>query len=419
MKIQKIKVDQIHPSLYNPRRDLKPGDAEYEKLKRSINTFGYIDPIIWNVRTGNLVGGHQRYKILIEQGLSEVEASVVDFDLEKEKALNLALNKICGNWDFEKLGELLDELGKSPDFDITLTGFDIPEISEILDQLEEAKEDGFNFDEEIKKIKNPKTKLGDIIELGEHRILCGDCSKPEDMAKLFGSEKAGLIHTDPPYNVNYYGGNRPHANTRPKESKQWDRIYCDDMTQDEYEAWFKTVLTNCSGYLDEGAAFYIWNGHRQFGPMYQMLVDLDFHIGCVITWAKERFAISYADYNQQTEFCLYGWKEKNGAHKWHGPNNESTLWSIKRDNTAEYIHPTQKPIALAHRAIKNSSKRGEIIGDLFLGSGTSILAADMLKRRCFGTEIDPAYCDGIIFRYVNYAGKEKVSQEVLDKYEIT
>lgn len=419
MKIQKVKVGQINPAAYNPRLDLKPGDPDYEKLKRSINTFGYVEPLVWNSRTGNLVGGHQRLKILIEQGATEVEVSVVDFDPEKEKALNLALNKIRGDWDIEKLGALLDELGKSPDFDVTLTGFDIPEISEILDQLEEAKEDSFDFDAEIKKIKNPKTKLGDIIELGEHRILCGDASKPEDLARLLGNEKVGLIHTDPPYNVDYYGGARPHAEARPKNSKQWDRIYCDNMSHEDYEKWLKTILTNASAYLAPGAAVYIWNGHKQFGPMYDMLTEMNFHIGCVITWAKERFALGYGDYNQQTEFCLYGWKEKSGAHKWYGPNNESTLWSIKRDNTADYIHPTQKPIAIAHRAIKNSSKRGDIVLDMFLGSGTTLMAAESLKRRCFGTEIDPAYSDGIVMRYVKHAGKEKVSKEVLAKYEIT
>lgn len=416
MNIQKVKIDQINPAAYNPRVDLKPGDPEYEKLKRSINTFGNVELLVWNSRTGNLVGGHQRLKILIEQGIKEVEVSVVDLDPEKEKALNLALNKISGDWDYEKLGELLDELGKSPDFDVTLTGFDIPEISEILDQLEEAKEDSFDFEGEVKKIKNPKTKTGDLIELGDHRLLCGDCAKEEDLAKLFGKEKTGLIHTDPPYNVNYYGGNRPNADARPKNSKQWDRIYHDDMTQSEYEAWLKKVLTNASGYLAEGAAIYIWNGHRQFGPMYHMLIGMNFHIGCVITWAKERFAIGYGDYNQQTEFCLYGWKEKAGAHKWYGPNNESTLWQIKRDPTSEYIHPTQKPVAIAHRAIRNSSKRGDIVLDTFLGSGTTLIAAESLKRRCFGTEIDPAYCDGIVMRYAEYAGKEKVSQEILNKY---
>ena len=418
MKIQKVKIDQINPAAYNPRLDLKPGDSDYDKLKRSMDTFGYVEPLVWNSRTGNLVGGHQRFKILVEQGAQEVEVSVVDLDTEKEKVLNLALNKISGDWDYEKLGHLLDELGTSADFDVTLTGFDDSEISKIQDRLEEAKEDTFDFDGEIKKIKNPKTKTGDIIELGEHRILCGDASKPEDLEKLIGEEKIDLIHTDPPYNVDYYGGSRPHDKGRPKESKQWDRIYGDNMSQEDYEKWLKTIITNASKYLAPGADIYIWNGHKQFGPMYGMLTELNFHIGCVITWAKERFAISYADYNQQTEFCLYGWKEKAGPHKWYGPNDESTLWQIKRDNTADYIHPTQKPIALAHRAIRNSSKRGDIVLDLFLGSGTTLMAAEALKRRCFGTEIDCAYCDGIVKRYVEYAGKEKVSQEIIEKYNI-
>ncbi|MCX5680304.1 MAG: DNA modification methylase [Candidatus Omnitrophica bacterium] len=416
MKIQKVKIDQINPAAYNPRLDLKPGDPDYEKLKKSIEKFGYVEPLVWNSRTGNLVGGHQRLKILVGQGAKEVEVSVVDFDLKEEKALNLALNKIRGDWDIEKLGELLDELGKTPDFDVTLSGFDIPEISEILDQLEEAKEDDFDFESALKDEEKATTKPGDIIELGEHRILCGDASKPDDLAKLLGSEMVGLIHTDPPYNVDYYGGARPHAKARPKSSKQWQRIYNDNMSQEDYEKWLKTIINNSSKYLASGAAIYIWNGSRQFGPMYDMLTELNFHIGCVITWAKERFAIGYGDYNQQTEFCIYGWKEKAGAHKWYGPNNESTLWEIKRD--PNYIHPTQKPVALAHRAIRNSSKRGDIVLDLFLGSGTTLIAADSLKRRCFGTEISRAYCDGIVKRYVGFAGKDKVFKEVLVKYEL-
>lgn len=418
MEIRKIKIEKINPAAYNPRIDLKPGDEEYEKLKKSIDTFGYVEPLVWNSRTGNLVGGHQRLKILIEQGLKEVDVSVVDLDPDKEKTLNLALNKIRGDWDEEKLGELLKELTKDPSLDLDLTGFDIPEINEIFDHLEKVDEDHFDFEGEVKKIKNPKTKSGDLIELGPHRLLCGDCSKAEDLAKLLGEEKIGLIHTDPPYNVDYYGGSRPNTQSRPASHKLWDRIYSDNLPQAEYEKWLKTLLTNATAYLAPGAAIYIWNGHRQFGPMYLILAELGFHISCVITWAKERFALGYGDYNQQTEFCLYGWKEENGAHKWYGPNNESTLWSIHRDNTADYIHPTQKPVAIAHRAIKNSSKRGDVVLDMFLGSGTTLIAADKLKRRCFGTEIDPAYCDGIVKRYISTAGKDKVSQEVLAKYEI-
>lgn len=419
MKIQKVKIGQINPAAYNPRLDLKPDDPEYKKLKRSMDTFGYVEPLVWNVRTGNLVGGHQRFKILLEQGAKEVEVSVVDLGPNEEKALNIALNKISGDWDKEKLGELLEELSKTPDFDFTLSGFDIPERDEILDQLLEPREDNFNFESAVKNEEESITQVGDIIELGEHRILCGNASNPEDLAKLLGKEEVGLIHTDPPYNVNYYGGAMPHDKARPKKSKLWPTIYNDNMSQEDYKAWLKNIITNASKYLALGAAVYIWNGSRQFGPMYDMLTELDFHIGCVITWAKQNFSISRGDYNQQTEFCLYGWKEKQGAHKWYGPNNESTLWEIKRDPTSEYIHPTQKPVALAHRAIRNSSKRGDIILDLFLGSGTTLMAAESLRRRCFGTEISRAYCDGIIKRYAQFAGKDKVSQEVLEKYGIS
>lgn len=416
MNIQKVKIEKINPAAYNPRKDLQPGDPDYEKLKKSIDTFGYVEPLVWNSRTGNLVGGHQRLKILIEQGLKEVDVSVVDLDDDREKALNLALNKIRGDWDEEKLGALLKELTKDPNLDLDLTGFNIPEINEIYDHLTKVKEDKSPYDPESNK--NPKTKLGDLIELGPHRLLCGDCSKPEDLAKLMGNEKVGLIHTDPPYNVDYYGGNRPNAQSRPASHKLWERIYSDNMPQEEYEKWLKTILTNATAYLAPGAAIYIWNGHRQFGPMHSMLTEMGYHISCVITWAKQTFALSCGDYNQQTEFCLYGWKKDNGAHYWNGANNESTLWEIKRDNTGDYIHPTQKPVAIAHRAIKNSSRRGEVVLDLFLGSGTTMMAAESLKRRCFGTELSSAFCDGIVKRYAEYAGKDKVSKEILAKYEI-
>ena len=147
-----------------------------------------------------------------------------------------------------------------------------------------------------------------------------------------------------------------------------------------------------------------------------MLVEKGFHVSCVITWAKESFAIGYGDYNQQTEFCLYGWKENNGVNNWYGPNNESALWQVKRDLTSSYIHPTQKPINLAAKAIKNSSKRDDIVLDVFLGSGTTLIASEKLNRICFGMEIDHFYCDGIVKRYIKTIGEENVSKELVKKY---
>jgi DNA modification methylase len=150
--------------------------------------------------------------------------------------------------------------------------------------------------------------------------------------------------------------------------------------------------------------------------MYLMLKELEVHVSAVITWAKPNFAIGYGDYNQATEFALYGWLEYNGSHAWYGPTNESTLWEIKRDPTRSYSHPTQKPLALAQRAIRNSSKRGDLVLDLFLGSGSTLIAAESLERRCFGMEIDPRYVDGIVRRYMAFVGLEKVSEEIKSRY---
>ena len=414
MQIKKIKLNSINPARYNPRKDLQQNDPEYQKLRDSIATFGYVDPLIVNVRTNNLVGGHQRLKILIEQGIEEAEVSIVDLSPENEKALNLALNKISGDWDNDKLAVLLDELTKIPDFNVTLTGFDLPEISNILDTFFEPKEGA----SEIETIdEEPITREGDLIQLGDHRILCGDSSKFEDMARLMNGEKADLIFSDPPYNVNYDGDNRPVPENVGAESKSsWRKIANDNMTQADYEIWLKAVFSNMLEHLGEGGPLYVWNGHRQFGPMYIMLNALDIHVSCVLTWAKESFAPGYGDYNQQTEFCLYGWKQDNGAHKWYGPANESTLWHIKRDHTREYSHPTQKALELAHRAIKNSSKRGDIVLDSFLGSGTTLIASENMNRKCYGMEIDPRYCDVIVRRYINLIGEDNIDEDILKQY---
>lgn len=410
MNIQTININQINPAVYNPRVDLKPGDKEYEKLRVSINTFGYVEPLVWNQRTGNLVGGHQRFKILAEQGLSEVEVSVVDLNFDKEKALNLALNKISGHWDEDKLSDLLRDLSENSEIDATLSGFDLAEISEVLDKGIEVYDDDFNAEEEHKGIGNPVTQKGDLILLGEHRLLCGDSSISEDVSRLLDGKKIDLIFTDPPYNVAYQRGN--------PNSSGWEKIKNDDLPQKEYEEWLGRVFENIFTHVSPGAAFYIWNGHKQFGPMQQMLRGMEMHISTVITWAKESFTLQFIDYKQKTEFCLYGWKENNGAHNWYGPDNESTLWEIKRDSTVQYQHPTQKPVALAHRAIRNSSKRGDVVFDGFLGSGTTLIAAEKLHRICCGMELDPGYCDVIVRRYIKLVGENKVSAELAGKYQI-
>jgi len=194
MKIERIPISEINPAPYNPRVDLKPGDADYEKLKTSMETFGYIEPLVWNERTKTLVSGHQRLKILIDQGEEEIEASVVNLPLEQERVLNLALNRISGDWDKEKLAVFLDELSSLPDFDVGITGFDTPEISQILDRYGEQKDaDDFDFDSALESAGEPVTCRGDVIQLGAHRLMCGDATSKEDVKILLGDERVDLF----------------------------------------------------------------------------------------------------------------------------------------------------------------------------------------------------------------------------------
>lgn len=416
MDIRKAKVAEINLAPHNARKDLRPTDHEYKQIEASIDGFGLVEPLVWNMRTKNLVGGHQRLKILIQKGYEEVEVSVVDLDIEREKALNIALNKIQGRWDNEKLAVVLDELTKIPDFDIGITGFDAPEISQIFDRYGEQRDaDDFDAEKVAESIVDPVTKRGNVLELGNHRILCGDSSNPDDLKLLMGGNSADMLDVDVPYNVSYMGGDRPNPNTRPKKSRQWEKIYSDDMPQPEYEIWMRKVFGNVKEHLKPGAAVYIWQGHRQIPPMYQILLDLGFHISSIICWLKESSAISYGDYSFRTEHALYGWLE-GAPHYFAGKPGFSNCWEVKRDPTKQYIHPTQKPVELAAIAMRNSSKIGDIILDCCIGGGGVLIAAETLGRRCFGMELDPKYCDVIVRRYINFVGADKVSKELVEKY---
>jgi DNA modification methylase len=424
MLIQKIPINKINPASYNPRKDLKPDHKEYKYLVKSIEEFGYVDPLIWNEHTGNIVGGCQRFKVLLAQGIQEVQVSVVNLSIEKEKALNIALNKISGDWDQDKLATLLDELCKNTDIDIESTGFDLPEIENLLaDFRDPNSQETFDVEDELNKTGPAITQLGDLIELGlenQQRLLCGDVTKVGDVQKLIGSFRAQLCNCDPPYAVAYDRNNRPTAKSTKKANPAEPRsmkLQNDDLTPQQYRRWFSKVADAINESIVPGAAFYIWNSHKNFGLMHDLLSERNFKISCVITWAKESFSPNFSDYNEQVEFCLYGWK--GGAkHNWYGPNNESTLWDIHRDRTSLYRHPTQKALELAERAIRNSSKYGDIVFDPFLGSGTSLIAAARLGRRCFGIEIEPKYCDCIVRRYIALAGKQAVSPQIYEKYSV-
>lgn len=427
MIIRRIPIKKINPASYNPRKDLKPDDPEYQKLVRSMDEFGCVQPLVWNKRTGNLVGGHQRLKVLVAQGVTEIEVSVVDLPLEKEKALNLALNKVSGDWDEERLCELLNDLMADADIDVEVTGFDLPEVEQLLASVVEDEgsgDDGFDTEAELARGGPTVTKPGDLIELGlhgEHRVLCGDATKSADVARLLADQRARMCHADPPYGVQYDRRNRPSTKESRKKRAKQDvdamRITNDDLSPKRYAAWFAKVCDVFKEALTPGAPIYIWNSHKNFGLMHDLLRARGFKIGSVITWAKESFSPGFGDYNEQVEYCLYGWK--GGArHAWYGPKNASTLWSVHRDRTQLYRHPTQKALELAERAVRNSSKRGDIVFDPFLGSGTTLIAAARLGWRCFGLEIEPRYCDCIVRRYISLAGESAVEPKLAERYRL-
>ena len=206
MEIQMMPISHITKADYNPRIELKPGDPAYEKLKNSIQTFGFCEPLILNRRTGQLIGGHQRLAVLKDLGYTEAEVVIVELPLEQEKALNVALNKVQGDWDESKFALLLDELTKAPEFDVGLTGFETEEISDLLDRalnadLAQAKEENFDVEEALDR-KNPAvTQRGELIILGNHCLLCGDSAKLSDLKELIGDNKVHLLFTDPPLSL--------------------------------------------------------------------------------------------------------------------------------------------------------------------------------------------------------------------------
>ena len=243
MDIRDINIQELNAAHYNPRKDLQPGDAEYIKLYNSIEEFGYIDPIIWNEVTGRVVGGHQRLKILQAKGLTTVKVSVVNLTEEKEKALNVALNKISGDWDEAKLAALLYGM----DFDAQeLTGFDQDEIDDIIAEYidaeqEEAEDDDFDLDAGIDNARDTTIREGDIIGLGRHRLICGDSTDPKTFEKLLGGVVADFILTDPPYNVGYVG-----------KTQEELTIENDDMSDEGFCDFLYRAFTNTFNHTKEG-----------------------------------------------------------------------------------------------------------------------------------------------------------------------
>lgn len=393
MVIEKKNVSELLPAEYNPRKDLKPGDAEYEKLKRSIEQFGYVEPVIWNKTTGKVVGGHQRLKVLMDMGITEVECVVVEMSVEKEKALNIALNKISGEWDKDKLALLITDL-QGADFDVSLTGFDAVEIDSLFKATlqEGIKDDDFNVKEEL---KNPTiTKAGDVWTLGRHTLVCGDSTKEDTFALLMGDRKANLVITDPPYNVNYEGSA--------------GKIKNDNMADTAFYDFLLAAFQNTERVMADDASIYVFHADTEGLNFRKAFADAGFYLSGTCIWKKQSLVLGRSPYQWQHEPVLFGWKKK-GKHQWYTGRKESTIWEFDKPKK-NGDHPTMKPIPLLAYPIMNSSMSNTLVLDPFGGSGSTLIACEQSDRSCCTIELDEKFCDVIVKRYIEQVGStEKVS----------
>ncbi|EOB2967861.1 TPA: DNA modification methylase [Listeria innocua] len=390
MIIEKIKVEQLIPADYNPRKDLQPGDSEYEKIKRSLEEFGYVDPVIWNKTTGRVVGGHQRLKVLASMGRTEVECVVVELDEEKEKALNVALNKISGDWDKEKLAVLMTDLDAA-DFDVSLTGFDAAEIDDLFkDTLRDGVEDDdFDVDEELQN--PPITMQGDIWLLGRHRLVCGDSTKKETFDKLMEDKKANLVVTDPPYNVDYEGSA--------------GKIKNDNMNNDTFYQFLLDAFKNTEDALAKDGSIYVFHADTEGLNFRRAFEEAGFYLSGTCIWKKQSLVLGRSPYQWKHEPILFGWKKK-GRHRWYSDRKQSTIWEFdKPKRNAD--HPTMKPIALIAYPIMNSSLTNSIVLDPFGGSGSTLIASEQTDRICYMIELDEKFCDVIAKRYIEQVGTDE------------
>ena len=387
MQIEKLKTELLIPADYNPRKDLKPGDPEYEKLKRSMEQFGYVEPVIWNKTTSHVVGGHQRLKVLLDMGITEVECVVIEMNEEKEKALNIALNKISGDWDKDKLMLLIADL-QGADFDISLTGFEPAELDALFkDSLKDGiHEDDFDVDAELQK--PALTKQGDVWMLGQHRLVCGDSTKADTFTLLMDGKFANLVVTDPPYNVNYEGSA--------------GKIKNDNMGNEAFYTFLLSAFQNTKVAMAKDASIYVFHADTEGLNFRKAFSDAGFYLSGTCIWKKQSLVLGRSPYQWQHEPVLFGWK-KSGKHNWYADRKQTTIWEFEKPKK-NADHPTMKPVALVAYPILNSSLSNCIVLDPFGGSGSTLIACEQTDRICYTIELDEKYCDVIVKRYVEQVG---------------
>ena len=382
MDIINIALKDLKPYENNPRKN----DDAVKYVAESIKEFGFKVPIVID-KDNVIVAGHTRYKAAKKLGMTEIPCIIAD-DLTDEqiKAFRLADNKVAekAEWDFDLLNTELDDI---IDLDMELFGFE----DALQDNAEEAIEDEF----EVELPPEPKSKLGDIYQLGNNRLMCGDSTVLEDVEKLMGGEQADMLLTDPPYNVNYEG-----------KTKDKLKIKNDKMDNDNFRQFLTDAFSNADMVMKPGAVFYIWHADSEGYNFRGACFDAGWTVRQCLIWNKNSMVMGRQDYQWKHEPCLYGWKEGAG-HLWASDRKQTTVINFDKP-TRNDMHQTMKPIPLFDYQIKNNTKGGDVVLDLFGGSGTTIMACEQNGRRGYSMEYDPRYVDVIVDRWEKFTGAKAV-----------
>ncbi len=387
LKIEYISIDELQPYSKNARKHEKYDVAE---IAKSIQKYGFSDPIgIWSDHNV-IVEGHGRLLAAKSLGMTEVPCIRLDHLTDEERREYAILhNKTAelSSWDWDALSDEVKELDFG-DFDIDWGLDDAPAVVE-------AKEDDFAVEEALEAITEPKTHRGDIYQLGEHRLMCGDSTKAEEVALLMDGALADMLLTDPPYNVDYEGKNAKRL-----------KIENDNMSNSDFREFLKSAFECARDIIKPGSPFYIWHADSEGYNFRGACVDVGLTVRQCLIWEKNGIVLGRQDYQWQHEPCLYGWKD-GAAHKWYSDRKQSTILKYNKPLRNE-DHPTMKPVALFSELIQNSSQPKDLVVDLFAGSGTTIVASEQLDRKVYAMELKPEFCDVIVERWEKLTGKKAV-----------
>ena len=391
-EMQLVPITKLVPYVNNARTH---SPEQINKLRSSLREFGFINPVIID-RDFGVIAGHGRILAAKEEGIAEVPCVFADHLTEaQKKAYILADNRMAmdAGWDEELLRVEIEAL-QAEAFDLSLTGFDEKELSDLFKDDADVQEDDFDVAAELEK--PTFSKSGDVWTLGRHRLLCGDSTKAETFAILMNGRKASLVVTDPPYNVNYEG--------------TAGKIKNDNLADEKFYQFLFDAFSNIEKVMADDASIYVFHADTEGLNFRKAFSDAGFYLsGCCI-WKKPSLVLGRSPYQWQQEPCLYGWK-KSGKHQWYADRKQTTIWEFEKTKK-NTDHPTMKPIPLLAYPIQNSSMSNTLILDPFGGSGSTLIACEQTDRDCYTIELDEKYCDVIVKRYVELKGSaEDVSVE--------